>query len=69
MKIKDSAIVASIHFACTFVIGLMIFAFSPETMPLDFTLAVATGVGVGRFVIELVKANQLFDKMVAHFKS
>lgn len=69
MKIQEYAVIGFIHFACTFVLGLIIFAFFPENMPLGSCLAVSMGVGVGRFCIELIKGEKLFDKTVAHFKT
>jgi hypothetical protein len=68
-KIKDCAIISFFHFACTFILGLIVFSFSPKIMPLDFCLWLSIGVGVGRFFIELIKSEKLFDKMIAYFKT
>jgi hypothetical protein len=54
MKLKDYAIIAFLHFICTFIIGLIVSHFIPGANPMQY-FWVALGVGVGRFFVELVK--------------
>ncbi len=69
MKVKECAIIGFFHFFCTFILGVIIYLFSPKTMPLDFNFWLSLGVGVGRFCIELFKAYKVNDKIIGYFKS